>query len=353
MLLYDSLGLTADSLEQKKQLDALRQVYAEYQRTCETGSIALWKNFRQPDAYLISELFSQERKLLGQTQEEFAYRLEMDPKTISRIECGKYNPKPGTYEKLKEQLSLDRDICSTRIVTQDFELLELERAVAKAIHFRNYTQAKSLYMQLRPKLSIQYNENRQYIKYTDTMFAETNHTITLPEAISLYTEAFQITRRNLPWEQLDKITLGRTETFLVNSIAICHYQLKQYEKAIFLREKVLAGYQKSRFSLKHHYAGASILYRNLSMDYEGCGDFDKVISCCENGILLELDANRAGFLGFLIEQKAYAEEMKGKSKGESKPQYLRAYHILKLTKKEASLAILKRYYQRNYQETLD
>lgn len=61
------------------------------------------------------------------SQEKLADALEIDQKTIFRIESGKYKPKTGTYKKLREYLEVERDLCTTRIVVDDFKLLEMER----------------------------------------------------------------------------------------------------------------------------------------------------------------------------------------------------------------------------------
>lgn len=97
--------------------------------------------------------------------------LEMDQKTISRIERGKYKPKPGTFQKIREYLAMDRSFCSTRIVTEDFALLEQEWNIAKLNSFGREEEARVLYRGLKNMLSDEWKENRQYKKFMDTLFA--------------------------------------------------------------------------------------------------------------------------------------------------------------------------------------
>lgn len=67
----------------KKQRDALKWVYEEYDGKYETGKIELWRNYRINELYFVSELISQERRGLKNSQEKMAHELEIDPKTIS------------------------------------------------------------------------------------------------------------------------------------------------------------------------------------------------------------------------------------------------------------------------------
>lgn len=95
----------------------------------------------------------------------------MNPKTISRIERGKYKPKPGTFQRIQEYLAIDRSFCSTRIVTEDFALLEQEWNIAKLNSFGREEEARVLYLSLKNMLSDEWKENRQYKKFMDTHFA--------------------------------------------------------------------------------------------------------------------------------------------------------------------------------------
>ncbi len=69
-------------------------------------------------------------------QKRLADALDIDQKTVSRLEGGKYKPKQGTFQKIKEYLEIHRDICSTRLVVEDFALLEMEREIARKNYYK-------------------------------------------------------------------------------------------------------------------------------------------------------------------------------------------------------------------------
>ena len=339
--------------EWKKQRDALKELYEEYEEPWGTNQVMLWKNYRQQEVYLVSELFGQERKLMVQSQEKLADELDIDQKTISRIESGKYKPKIGTFQKMKEYLGIDRDICSTRIVVDDFVLLELERDIAKLNHSRREAEAEKLYQKLKNQLSMKWNENKQYVKYMDTLFANQLGRISVEEAIDGCIEAFQITRGVMSLNSLENVVLSRMEAMIVNYMAGCYKKIGQKEKSILLREKMLCAYENSKVDNKFHYVALSLIYRNLADDYEVNDRFEEAVEMCDTAISFALKCKRSLNIGFMYEEKRYVIDRMTGERISSKKKYQQAYYILKLLKDEKKMNSLLNIYKKWYGETID
>lgn len=337
--------------EWKKQRDALKQLYAEYGEKWESKRIALWKNYRQTEVYLVSELFGQERRLIKQSQEKLADVLDMDQKTISRIEGGKYKPKAGTFRKMKEYLQIDRDICTTRIVVEDFSLLEMERKIAKLNANRHEEEAEALFKQLKSRLSLKWKENEQYIKYMETLFDMELGRISQEEAIRRCEEALKVTRKN-GIEQLDGIVFSRMETFIINYIARCYGQINQKEKGTELVEKVVKGYESSKVDLKYHYTSLALLYQHIAVNCEESNEFERAIFWCDKAILLDLRCHRGLNIGLLLEEKIYSMVKMNGNRHFGKQEYYQAYLLLKLMKKDKQMRYLQREYKEWYGEEL-
>ena len=333
----------------KRQRNALRKLYDEYGEQWDTGRITLWKNYRQTEVYLVSELFGQERRLIKQSQEKLADVLDMDQKTISRIEGGKYKPKAGTFRKMKEHLQIDRDICTTRIVVEDFSLLELERKIAKLNTHRHEAEAEALFKQLKSRLSLKWKENEQYIKYLETLFDKELGRISQEEAIRRCEEALKVTRKN-GMEQLDGIVFSRMEMFIINYIAICYVNINEIEKASRLLEQVIHGYENSKVDLKYHYVSLAILYQNLAFNYEESNHLMDAIHMCDKTIMLDLKCKRALNIGFILVERQYSENRMNDDRKSGKDRYQQAYQILKLLKKDRQMRNLQRQYERWYEE---
>ncbi len=334
--------------EWKKQRDALKWVYEKYGKKYEEKKVNIWKNYHQNEIYLMAEVISQERKLLKKSQEKVADELNMDQKTISRIETGKYSPKKGTFQKLKEYMNIDREICGTRLVAEEFELLELERDISREMHYKRYVKAEQLYNKLKERLPIKYNENKQYIVYMDAIFDEKKGKITEAETIKRCQEAFWITRKNCKIEDLEKIVLNKYETTIINYIARMYNKLNKKEQAVCLLEQALKGFENSKVDVKYHYASVGLLYENLSLQYEENNQFEKALEFCEKGILFELRCERGNVLGKHIMQKTYIKERKTEKKEACKYYYRQAYQLLKLMNVKSSMKALETYYKNNY-----
>ena len=336
-----------------KQRDALKKLYEEYGEPWENDQVTLWKNYRQQEVYLVSEVFGQERRRKGDSQEKLADILDVDQKTISRIETGKYRPKPGTFQKIREYLDIDRDICSTRIVTEDFALLELEREIARQNTFGKEEEARKLYLKLKEQLSDQWKENRQYKKYMDTLFANQLGELSEEDAIRECEIAFCITRGEMAYERLEEVVLSRTEAMIINYIAICYKKMGQRGKAIELREKMLSAFENSKVDPKFHYVALSIIYTNLSDDYEVSDRFQEAVKMCDKAIAFKLRCKKGFNLGFLMEQKRYTLDRRNGEREGSKEVYQQAYQILRMMQDERHMISLKNIYGKWYGEVID
>lgn len=335
----------------KRQRDALRKLYDEYGEQWDTGRITLWKNYRQTEVYLVSELFGQERRLIKQSQEKLADVLDMDQKTISRIEGGKYKPKAGTFRKMKEYLQIDRDICTTRIVVEDFSLLELERKIAKLNTHRHEAEAEALFKQLKSRLSLKWKENEQYIKYLETLFDKELGRISQEEAIRRCEEALKVTRKK-GMEQLDGIVFSRMETLIINYIARCYSELNNLSKATEVIERVLKGYEDSKVDLRYRYAPLAILYQNMIVNYEECNLLEEAVKLCDKTILHDLKCQRGVNIGYAFEKRVYCSNRMSVDASTNKQGYQQAYLLMKLMKKESQMMRLSRKYAEWYGEDI-
>ena len=335
----------------KAQRDALKSLYEEYEKPWAEESIALWKSYRQQEVYLYSEVFAQERKRRNLSQEKLADALEIDQKTISRIESGKYKPKTGTFKKLREYLEVERDLCTTRIVVDDFKLLEMEREIAKLISKRRIEEAWEIYEFLKNRILLRYKENQQYSKYMDVLFASHRKEISYEEALQVCVEALSITRKNLDFAQIENIIYNRLEIFILNSIARCYKRMGD-EQALMILEGVKRGFQKTKIDLKNYYPSVSLVYGNLADLYEEMGRYDDSIMGCELSIRYDMECKRGLNLGHSICEKRYAMDCKNGDNRNSKGTYKQAYQIFLLLKLEKERMSLQRVYEKWYGEEI-
>ena len=328
------------------QRDSLKQLYEEFKKPWAKEDICVWRSYRQKELYLLSELLVNERKLLQKSQEEMAEATQVDLKTINRLEKGRFRPKSGTFKKLKDYMMFHRDICSTRIVADDFSLLEMERKIAKLNNQRKEEEAERLYEKLKISLSESWEENRQYMAYMEMLFNHQLGRIDTKKALEECRKAFFITGKQKPWEGMEGMVPGRMESFILTYMARCYYSMSLGNEAISLLEGLVGCYEKSRVNPKYHHASLSLLYEHLAIYCEEMGRLEEAIDWCNKAISFDLYCNRGGNLGFILEQRVYTEDRIERK--DRKRNYLQAYYLLKLMKQRKRMEDLQNNYYKFY-----
>lgn len=336
----------------KKERDSLKWVYETYGKEYETERGRLWKNCHRKGIYLIPEVMRQERRFTGKSQERVAIELGIDQKTISRIENGRYKPKRETFRKLKEYYGMEMDICNASLTVDDFELLEWERDVAREVFNRRYDEAERLYCKLKDKLDLGYNNNRQYCLHMDAMFDGINDNITKEEWLKQYEKAFAVTRGNCSLEKLQGVVLNKEETMIMCGIVRVYAHTERNEKAIYVLEQMLKGFESSKVDVRYHYSSIALIYEHLAADYEESNQFDKAMEVYEKGIRLCLRCERGDMLGKYIMEKIYTWERRSGKKEACKNSYKQVHQLLKLMKMEETQKNLKKYYMNDYGEDI-
>lgn len=107
----------------RRMRDALAGLYNEYDKVWESGDLRLWKRIRVNGVEGIANMLRCEREAADLTQEQLAELLELDSKTVSRIECGRSQPKAGTLQRILERFRYGSTACYTKLVVGSFALL--------------------------------------------------------------------------------------------------------------------------------------------------------------------------------------------------------------------------------------
>ena len=339
--------------EYEKQRDALKEAFITYGKRWQEEEILLWKNVKIQEVYLLSELMVQERKLLGKSQEKVAEEMEIDLKTIGRLEGGIHKPKTETWKKIREYYEICKDSYNTRIVTKDFRLLELKKKISVLTHLNREEEAEALYNKLKPRLDLNYKENLQYTLFQDILYAHQKGKLPHEEALEQCRQAFQATRPNLKPEEVYKITLSTQECIIINYMGICYRKMDQRDKTIELLEKAMVGYKASKVDKKHYYHSLGLLYLNLIDNYEETNRFEEAIRLCDEAIRYDMDCGKGSDLGYLISERQYTiDRREGKAREEGKKCYQQAFQLMKLAKREIVMKELQTAYEEWYGEQL-
>lgn len=338
----------------KKMRDSLKEICKEFGFAWDVEEIKIWKNYRSNWGYLMSELLREERDVLGISQETLASKLQIDSKTISRIENGKAKPKRNTLKKIKRYFEMEGDYYGTRIVVEDFTLLDLERKVAKLTAHGVKEEAEEVYCVLKERLSLKYKKNRQYILFMDALF-DMHHKRTSPERLlKKYMEAYEITRKGEGLEKLGEYIPSRTEATLICNIAMCYRLSHRMDEGIGILEKAIKTYEKSKIPLKYYYTALIILYESLAISYEEGNYFEEAISLFDQAIRFEIECGRGDHLGHLIASRTYTDDRRRRrAQPKNKEYYRKSYHLYLLYHLNIRAEAIKKVYKQWYDEEID
>ncbi len=293
-----------------------------------------------------------EREEAGLTQEQLAELLELDTKTVSRIECGRSQPKAGTLQRILEQFRYGSTACYTKLVVGSFAMLDQEREIARLVTYDENDRAEKLFLQLKSRLSHRYQQNRQYIAFMEFLFDKRNKRKSREQLLSELIEAYGITRKTFAVEKIACFVPSQMEGMILNNIALLYDDSGKTQDCISLLEQMRTGYENSPADLRHYYTIMSVVYTNLAMSYEDLKQFDKAIALYVKAIRFSLQCNRGNRLGVLIKGKVYTS--KNMTDTDQQLAYQDAFQLMKLMKNSSNtLERMEKFYFEKYRENFE
>lgn len=341
-----------------RQYEALQWVYEQHRVPFPDAKILLWKREERRDITLQTEFLRQERMVHGVSQEQMAMRLDLDHKTICRLENGKHVPKKGTMQKLKDYLQINRERYQPMLAVRSAELLELQQKINASISREDIIEAKKTLEELKKRLSEeerQRAENAQYLLFIDTIIRQREKEISVEEVLERLKEAFEMTTYGkYDIFDLSKATLRQQEVNIVNVIAamLCE-EMGELEKSILIWEGIIKRNQSSRLPLEQQFYSTVTALSNLTAVYAKSNKFEKAWECSNRVIELELLSGRGGSLGYNLVNIAFLMHLKKNDILLEKRYYRVAYKVLEATKGETRMKMLKKFFEHKYQEGID
>lgn len=261
------LTYLAEDCERKKQeknakkylvwKDAIEQVYNNFGLDVSMVN-KLYFNSCVGQYYLTGELIREERLSQGFSQESLIEEIYNNPESLSRLESGR-KPDRKKQQLLMEKLGLQRKCYNGRVITNDYDLLELYSEVSIAIARKEYMEAMWGLKQLRRRLDMSIAENRQIVECFETVYKYRKEGMTKEKALQEVENLLKLTypegSERVPFEG---------EALLLNQMGALLGQTERCDDAIALYQKVIARYENSHVPLKYHFRSAYLLAENMS-----------------------------------------------------------------------------------------
>lgn len=331
----------------REESETLKWVYEVSNVDYPVMEIPMWKTFKQNEQFLLPEVIRMERQNMGKSQEELAWDAAVDQKTLSRIETGIHVPKPTTFEKIRQSLHMYKNMYSTAIAVENFELLELKRGLNREITLKHFDRAQELFDTLCQKISADEKENRQYIAYMRTIMDLKRGIIGRQDALEKAKEAFEETR-SFVLDKIAKVTLSEGEANIANFIAQMYCESGDVRKAVEILESVLAGYDSSNLSEKHHYRTISVVLLKLAYYCETEDLLESALDYCQRGLKLQFACYRCNLIRNFLQQKQCIMERMGYTEKSPVIFYCKLYSFCKLIGDNAAMVSIKKYCKKQY-----
>ena len=231
--------------------------------------------------YVIGEIIRNTRLAMNMSQEKLAEGICM-PNYLSRIECGKQVPQKKIYDRLMARLESNMNQIMTSLQVDEFELLEKEWKIARAMGTFNYQEAQELLWELEVEIDREYLENEQYVKFTQAILDHQRKRVSIKEYRERLLQSIKLTIPEYDENWKIRRVLSRNEIVILIDLYGTYGKEGQYEKAIGLSRKLLKYYEElyPRGNRKYYVLTLS----NISKWYGLAGNHKEAIDTAKKGI---------------------------------------------------------------------
>lgn len=341
---------TEQAVRYEKQLEALKQVYAEYGADMDRPEHTMRFYWNQ-EIYLVDEVIRQCRIEKGISQEELSEGI-CTPETLSRIESGRRAPNARNFYALMEKLETEQDYFRPGLDTSDFLLLEKQKEMERAVSLRNWEEAERLLNELKQELDENNLRNHEILTAVENCILFNTRRLSADQFISACEEMLGCEEKWWTTEQIRLKFLSGKEMKLLNYIALVYDSQGKKEEAIYIWENILQKLYESKVTLTDRYRVSMTAIGNLSSAYGEVGRLNDCLKMCKEGIELCLDSGRGVRLATFLVNMAEAMGVNEEKKKACRCYVRQAYYISDLFSVKASNKYVERFYKKNYEENI-
>ncbi|MGN0482002.1 MAG: helix-turn-helix domain-containing protein [Lachnospiraceae bacterium] len=364
-LLMQECGKQKDETEYNtyhKQYEALRWVYETYGngREFPEGEIRIWQKCEQREVELLPEIMRREREHRGISQRKMADEMQVDYRTISRIERGIHKPNRNTFQLLKEYFDLHQEIGQPLLPVHEFEVLQMRRDINRCISTQHLEEAEQLYAKLREQMqqeekdgSSEYErnlKNRQYVDFVGIVLAQAEGELTINETIEKSLKALALTK-DCDVMKLDDTWLSSQEEDIVNYVATLYCEEGKKEKTVRILEGMWNYHQNSVIPWNFQYLSASRILMNLAAAYEEVSRFEEAEKLNRQFLEICMQCGRGIYLGITICNIADCLYFLQKPESVVKECYKQAFWLMELMHDEIRGKLLVDQYETLFGES--
>lgn len=297
----------------------------------------------------LGEAIKKRRLELGLTQEQLCEGI-CEPITISRLENGKQTPSRNRINALLERLDMPADRFYALLSKHELDIDALQRQItAYNIQFdkatpENRPQIREKALKAHRELEAMIDEDdklsRQLILRSRVILGTEDGAYSPEDKKRMLSESIRLTA---PYFDMDDIGRGLytiDEIKIINQLALAHSNAGEHMEAISIFTQLYKYIQKHFQNIPLARASLTMIAYNYAKQLFIVGQYRKAIEIAEEGQQVCLDYGHYQALPTLLGIQADCYH-KLEDDAKSRDYYLQAYYLMKVTKDESNLKILK------------
>lgn len=260
--------------------------------------------------------------------------------TLSRIERGVCHPSNKNLKKLLEKMNRNGERFQMAIMTEQYEMIGLEKQIAKTLHRKDYKTLDGLIEKIEKKLDMSFVENRQYLLTEQLRNKLRKGSLSFEESIEQLYNLLKMTLK-AENENLFAYYFTQREENILNQIGILYYEIDKKDTAINLWEKIIANYEKSKVDIVFKILSWELITGNLAGKLEELNYADKPIQICQKRLKKALEIGKGNEIGRSLAIIACILERKHDTACAAR--FRQTLNMYKLTKMEYRYKCVKEY----------
>lgn len=351
LLCSKDLPRTEEIIRYEKQLQALKEIYEEYDAKAYMSENLL-SSYSNQELYLVDEVIKRSRVEKGVSQELLSEGI-CTPETLSRIESGKRAPNTRNFRAIMRKLDKKLDYYNGELDTNDFFLLEKKLELDRAISLKNWEEAHCLLEYLKEALNMGSKKNQKIIQMEESCILFNMGKLELERFLEICEDLSGCRHKEWKKPQFWNQFFTNRKVTLMNYQACIYHINHQMDEAIFILEHLYEQLKDSKVKLADRYKSSMTVISNLSSYYGENGQLEKCFEMCKMGIDLCLESGRGVELGIFLANIAEATDIKAGTTTEKSIKYLRwSYYISDLVLADSLTNYVDQYYRKHYDESI-
>ena len=264
------------------------------------------------------------RKNLKISQEDFAQRLHISPRQISRIESGSANMDIWQFISTLELLGQPtEDFWLLYLDSDEYEIYKKSRKIRRLLIYGLFEEAKNILPELEKSKLSKHPFVKQFIDYVKII---TNKDMEYEEAINKLFISLRISIPNFDEDKIEEYRMTYNEIYIVIAIANKLDRAGERDRSISLTKKLIESRENSRTSEEDQAILFPLLMTNLSTSLGRKGKIKEALKVCNKALDISREYDNLKYIPHILYNIAHCYKALGEDKQIYKPYLVRAYH---------------------------